>query len=352
MSEKSRILVVDDDEITRAILENLFADHYEVDVASNGLECLDAIGRCSSRYVALLLDVMMPGMTGIEVLRELAPTGFMSSTPVFLITAEKDGSLTEEAFGLGVMDYISKPIQPFVVLRRVFSIVELFEARRSLSGTVESQRVQLLERARQIIELNRGMIETLAAAIEFRDCESGQHVRRIQDITRLLLTETRLGEGLSANDIENIALASALHDVGKIAIPDRILNKPGRLTPEEFEVMRGHTVQGARLLESIPRLQDLSLYSYAVDIALHHHERWDGRGYPEGLAGDEISRWAQAVSVADVYDALVSKRVYKDAYSHRTAIRMIVGGECGAFGPELVEALLAAEPKLEGLYGR
>lgn len=352
VSEKSRILVVDDDEITRAILENMFADYYEVDLASNGRECLEIIRRSPNRYAALLLDVMMPEMTGIEVLRELEPTGFTSSTPVFLITAEKGGAHTEEAFGLGVMDYISKPIRHYVVRRRVFSVVELFEARKSLSGTVESQRVQLLERAKQVIELSRGMIETLAAAIEFRDCESGQHVRRIQDITRLLLAETRLGDGLSEDDVEDIALASALHDVGKIAIPDGILNKPARLTDEEFEIMKGHTVQGARLLRSIPQLHDLSLYSYAVDIALHHHERWDGRGYPDGLVGNEISRWAQAVSVADVYDALVSKRVYKEAHSHRTAVRMIIDGECGAFGPELVEALLAAEPKLEGLYKR
>lgn len=198
-----------------------------------------------------------------------------------------------------------------MVLRRVQSVVELYQARARLSGVVDRQQAELLERAAQIVRLNQGMVEALSAAIEFRNGESGQHVRRIHDITHYLLTHTELGDGLSQTDVDNIALAAIMHDVGKIAIPDAILGKPGKLTKEEFEIMKTHTVQGAALLENIPQMQESGAYLYACDIARHHHERWDGRGYPDGLKGDEISIWSQVVSLADVYDALTSKRVYR-----------------------------------------
>lgn len=344
------VLVVDDEEINRLILENLFTGIYEVDHASDGLEALDRIAARPDGYIAVLLDVMMPVVDGIEVLRRLQPTGFMDRVPVFLITAERGDSVMEEAYRLGVMDFIGKPIVPYAVIRRVQSVVELFEARKRLSLTVEDQRLQLLERAEQIIELNRGMIESLSAAIEFRDGESGDHVQRIHDITKLMLTRTRLGDGLTAEDIDDIALAAIMHDVGKIAIPDAILCKPGRLTAEEFEVMKTHTVQGAELLERIPQMRGIGAYRYAIDIARHHHERWDGRGYPDGLAGDQISIWAQVVSLADVYDALTSKRVYKAAFTREESLRMIRDGECGAFNPELLDCFFEVEPQICAMY--
>ena len=175
-------------------------------------------------------------------------------------------------------------------------------------------------------------------------------MRRLQRITRELLTGTELGEGLSEQTVEDIALAAVMHDVGKIAIPDAILNKPGRLTAEEFEIMKTHTVQGAKLLENIPQMRDHSAYEYAIDIAMHHHERWDGRGYPHGLKGDEISVGAQIVSLADVYDALVSPRVYKAAFSHEKALEMILNGECGVFSPRLLECFRQMHPRIRALY--
>lgn len=196
------------------------------------------------------------------------------------------------------------------------------------------------------------MIEALSAAIEFRDGESGDHVQRIHDITKLVLTRTRLGDGLTAEDIDDIALAAIMHDVGKIAIPDAILCKPGRLTAEEFEVMKTHTVQGAELLERIPQMRGIGAYRYAIDIARHHHERWDGRGYPDGLVGDQISIWAQVVSLADVYDALTSKRVYKAAFTREESLRMIRDGECGAFNPELLDCFFEVEPQICAMYER
>ena len=196
------------------------------------------------------------------------------------------------------------------------------------------------------------MIESLAAAIEFRNGESGQHVRRIHDITKSLLSDTDLGAGLSKEQIQQIAQASIMHDVGKIAIPDAILNKPGRLTPEEFEIMKTHTTQGGFLLEKIPQLRENGVYHYAYDIARHHHERWDGRGYPDGLKGGEISLGAQIVSLADVYDALSCKRVYKDAFPRERVLQMIRDGECGVFNPELLDRFFSVEEELQRMYQR
>lgn len=190
----------------------------------------------------------------------------------------------------------------------------------------------------------------LATAIEFRSGESGEHVYRIHDITEILLRETPIGAGLCGEEITQIALGAVLHDIGKIAIPDAVLNKPGPLTAGEYEIMKRHTVFGCRMLEKIPQFRESSGFPYAYDIARHHHERWDGRGYPDGLKGDQISVWAQTVSLADVYDALVSKRVYKEAYSFDRVLDLIQSGECGAFNPRLLDVFLEKEREIRKLY--
>ena len=344
------LLIVDDDALNRALLQNIFSDEYAIEEAENGREGLEKILTRPERLCAVLLDVMMPEMDGLAVLRRLKAEDLTDKIPVFLITAEASGGVMREAYRLGVMDVISKPVIPYVVVRRVRSVIELFQARRRLSSVVQTQHSQLLRQAEQIIELNQGMIESLSAAIEFRDGESGEHVRRIRDITKLLLTDTPLGRGLSREDIANIALAAIMHDVGKIAIPDAILSKPGRLTPEEFEIMKTHTLQGAHLLEKIPQLRGNAAYQYAYDIARHHHERWDGRGYPDGLRGDEISVWSQVVSLADVYDALRSKRVYKGALARGQVLEMIRTGQCGVFNEHLLAYFFAAEDEISKLY--
>ena len=344
------LLIVDDEKANRTILANLFADVHAIEKAESGQAALRRILAQPHDYCALLLDVAGNEADGFDVLEQLRRTGLSDQIPVFFITEHTDSSLTEKAYELGVMDVIRKPIVPYVVRRRVESIIELFQARKRLSYVVEDQRSELLRRAERIIELNRGMIESLSAAIEFRDGESGGHVHRIHDVTKLMLMRTDWGKGLSAQEIDEIALASIMHDIGKIAIPDAILNKPGRLTPEEFEVMKTHTVQGEMLLSHIPQLKDTGVYTYARDIARHHHERWDGTGYPDGLKGDEISPWAQIVSLADVYDALTSKRVYKEAFSREESLRMIEEGECGAFNPRLLESFLEIEPEINQLY--
>lgn len=344
------LLIIDDAEVNRAVLDSIFSPTYAVEQASNGQEGLELILRRRECICAVLLDVVMPVMDGIELLRRLAENSLLSQIPVFLITAEASSEVTRLAYDLGVVDVISKPVIPYVVERRVNSVVELYQARKRLGGVVEHQQSRLLEQAQQIVDLSIGMIEALSTAIEFRSGESGSHVRRIRDITALLLRKTELGDGLSSEQIDQIALAAVMHDVGKIAIPDAILNKPGRLTPEEFEIMKTHTVQGGILLAKIPQMRSQPIYEYAYDIALHHHERWDGRGYPEGLKGDEISVWAQIVSIADVYDALVSARVYKGAFSFEEAVQMIASGQCGVFSPRLLRCFLSVEGQLRALY--
>lgn len=348
-SEVNTILIIDDDEINRGILSHLFSDSYAIQEAENGREGLEAVLKNRRNLCAVLLDVVMPEMSGLEVLRQLKEQNILERIPVFLITSEVDTAI-KEAYELGAMDVISKPIVPYLVVRRVNSVIELFEARRKLEHRVEQQEEELLEKTQTILELNQGMIESLSTAIEFRNEESGGHVRRIHDIVAILLSETDFCPGLTAEEIENIALAAIMHDIGKIAIPDWILTKPGKLTPEEFEIMKSHTVQGGELLDHIPQLQHHGAYRFAWDIARHHHERWDGRGYPDGLKGDEITPWAQAVSIADVYDALSCKRIYKDAFPRETVLDMIRTGQCGTFNPKLLECFFEVEPRLALLY--
>lgn len=344
------ILIVDDDPVNRKILGKLFSSYYQIKEAENGNAGLRHILEEDNRFCAILLDVMMPGMDGIEVLRRLKELGLLDRIPVFLITAESGAGVMKEAYELGVMDVISKPVVSYMVLRRVRSIIELFEARKHLSVTVENQNAELLEQAEKIIQLNEGMIEALATAIEFRNEESGGHVQRIRAITKIILENTIFGEGLDAEEIENIALASVMHDIGKITIPDAVLTKPARLTAEEYEVMKSHTAKGVNILERIPLLHDSGVYDYACDIARHHHERWDGKGYPDGLAGDEISLWAQVVSLADVYDALSCRRVYKPPIPRKEVLEMIRTGQCGQFNPRLLDSFFGVEDKIFELY--
>ena len=343
-------MIIDDDPINRGILKNIFETYYDIEEAENGRIGLEKIHADPEKYCAVFLDMIMPEMNGEQFLHELLPCNYMGRVPIFLITAHADEEIVYEAYKLGVMDVISKPVIPYVVLRRVQSVVELFKARKFLSKTVEEQQSELIEKANQIIALNHGMVEALSTAIEFRDGESGEHVKRIHDITKFLLLNTDFGKGLSEDEINDIAIASIMHDVGKIAIPDAILNKPGRLTPEEYEIMKTHTIKGAELLEKIPQLRENSSYRYAYDIARHHHERWDGRGYPDGLKGNDISVWAQVTSLADVYDALISKRVYKPSFTPEKALQMIKNGECGTFNPEMLECFFSIEPEIRKLY--
>ncbi|MCD7716996.1 MAG: response regulator [Lachnospiraceae bacterium] len=343
--EKKTILIVDDVEINRAVLAEIFKDEYDVLEAAGGEEALVIINS-NEDISAVLLDLLMPGVDGLAVLKDMNVTGRIRTVPVFLITASENRDLLLEAYHLGAVDIISKPFYGHFIRHRIKNVIDLYSYQNELEGIVSEQVTRLNK-------LNRSVIAALAALIEFRDCESGGHVRRMCTLTWLLMQEVseRYPEYyLPPDEIDKIGMSAVLHDIGKISIPDQILKKPGKLTTEEFEIMKGHTVKGCEILQKIPDLVDEGTYVYSYDICRHHHERWDGRGYPDGLVGDETSIWAQVAAVADVYDALTSDRVYKKAYSHEVARQMILNGECGAFNPKVMEAFLKSEDKILKMY--
>ena len=335
------ILIVDDQEINRVVLAEGFRKEYEILEAENGLQAIELLDK-NPNIAAVLLDLMMPEMDGISVLKKMKDSGRIVHTPVFIITAESSEKMLMEAYDLGAVDVISKPFMTNFLKCRIGNVIELYRHRNDLEAIVNEQ-VERLSR------LNLSMVETLATLIEFRDCESGEHVKRICGLTEILMTavsnmyeEYRTPKA----EIEKIKMASILHDVGKIAIPDGILNKPGRLTSEEFEIMKQHTTRGCDILTQIPNIMDDDIYNYSYDICRHHHERWDGRGYPDGLAGDDITIWSQVVAIADVYDALISPRVYKAAFDFDTAVKMINNGECGIFNPKVLNAFNRSADKI------
>lgn len=332
-SNRKAILIVDDQESNRVILAEGFKDNYEILEAENGKEAIDIISS-KDNIAAVLLDLLMPVMNGLDVLREMNRTGKIGSIPVFIITASDSESLLMDAYNLGAIDVVTKPFMMTFLKCRVGNVIELYRHRTDLESMLD-------EKVAKLDLINSSMIEALANIIEFRDGESGEHVKRISGITKKILTvlsKMYPEYYLPKQEIEKIAAASVLHDVGKIAISDSILNKPGRLTPEEFEIMKTHTTKGCDVLMNIPNLIEESIFNYSYDIARHHHERWDGRGYPDKLVGDEITIWSQVVSIADVYDALISPRCYKAPFTHDVAVKMIYNGECGAFNPKVLEA--------------
>lgn len=331
---KNSVLIVDDQEINRVILAELFKDDFNIIQAENGDQAMKIINRDNS-IVAIMLDLIMPVMDGMSVLIELNRSGKIYHTPVFIITAADNMQLLSSAYSLGAVDIISKPFRMCFIKSRICNIIELYRHRNELVDVVN-------ENVAKMAKLNDKMVEVLATLIEFRDCESGEHVKRIRGITQQLLThvcEKYPEYFLEKKAIDNISKAAVLHDVGKIAIPDSILQKPGMLSPEEFEIMKIHTVKGCDILAEMPAdIMDEEVYRYSYDICRHHHERWDGHGYPDGLKGDETPIWAQVVAVADVFDALTSPRVYKAAFDYDTAIKMINDGDCGKFNPKLLES--------------
>lgn len=345
MDRDKTILIVDDIEINRDILEEIFKDDYKIIKACNGAQAIEAINS-NPDISAVLLDLLMPEVNGLGVLEEMNKSGKIEHIPVFLITAAESQEMLLEGYNLGAIDVITKPFMAHFLKYRISNVIELYGYRNELEQIVAEQ----VERLNII---NQSMVETLATVIEFRDCESGEHVKRISRITKILMTEVSKmypEYHLSKTEIDKIASSAILHDVGKISIPDKILNKPGRLTDEEFEVMKQHTVKGCDILQSIPNIMDEGIYDYSYDICRHHHERWDGRGYPDGLVGDDISIWAQVVSVADVYDALTSERVYKKAFDHDTAFKMIFNNECGVFNPKVLKAFENSIDKIVGKH--
>ena len=339
---KQRILVVDDSEMNRAILADMLGGGYEVLEAENGLQAVELLKKLASNIDLVLLDIMMPKMDGFEVLAVMNKYHLIQDIPVIMISAERSASYVERAYEMGVTDYISRPYNALVVRKRVLNTLMLYAKQKRLVHMVADQ---IYEKEKN----NDMMINILSHIVEFRNGESGLHILHIHTMTEILLERLCMKTGrygLSQEDIGRITVASALHDVGKISIPDSILNKPGRLTPEEFEVMKSHALVGAQMLSQLPLYQDEPFIRTAYEICRWHHERYDGKGYPDGLKGDEIPISAQVVALADVYDALTSERCYKKAFSHDRAMKMILGGACGAFSHLLLECLKETQDRI------
>lgn len=340
---KYRILIADDSEMNRSILADMLGKEYEILEAENGVQALEMIRTYQHSLSLVLLDIVMPELDGFGVLTEMNRCGWITDIPVIMISAESGASYVERAYELGVTDFVSRPFDALIVHRRVVNTILLYAKQKKLVALATQQ---IYEKERQ----SRLMIEILSHIVEFRNGESGHHVRRVRILTELLLRHlTKQSDNycFSQNEIATISIASSLHDIGKIAIPEKILNKPGRLTDEEFAVMKSHSLIGAQILDDLPIHQDEPLIKTAYEICRWHHERYDGSGYPDGLQGDEIPVSAQIVALADVYDALTSDRVYRKALPHETAVSMIVAGKCGAFNPILISCLKELSDSLE-----
>ncbi len=341
--KKYNILIADDSEMNRSILADILENEYEILEAENGVQALEIIETCQQSLSLVLLDIVMPELDGYGVLEAMNQKGYISDIPVIMISSESSASCVERTYELGVADFIGRPFDALIVRRRVDNTILLYAKQKRL---IELAARQIYEKERQ----SRLMIEILSHVVEFRNGESGQHIRRVRFLTELLLRHLNQRSDVyhfSQQEIATISTASALHDIGKIAIPEKILNKPGRLTESEFAIMRTHAQIGAQILDDLTIRQKDPLIETAYAICRWHHERYDGNGYPDGLRGDQIPIAAQVVALADVYDALTTDRVYKMAITHETAVQMILDGKCGAFHPLLLSCLTEVSDTLK-----
>ena len=343
LQNKSQILLVDDSKMNRMMLKEILGGDYSILEAENGQECLEKMQAEAGNIALVLLDINMPVMDGFEVLKAMNANHTIEDTPVIMISSEDSDAAIRRSYELGASDYVNRPFDARIVYRRVTNTIKLYAKQRRLVQMVSDQ-----IRARE--NNTDTLVGVLSHIVEFRNGESGAHVRHIRIITERLLhrlLEISSNYAITAEQQDLIPLASALHDIGKIGIDEKVLNKPGKLTPEEFKVIQTHSMLGAKMLHDLDQFAEQPLLQTAYEIARWHHERWDGRGYPDGLKGDEIPISAQLVSLADVYDALTSERCYKKAFSHEKAVQMILNGECGAFNPLLLQCLTDIQADLK-----
>ncbi len=347
--DKQQILIVDDEEINRLILDGMFEDEDYVRIeASNGQEAICQMEN-NHNIVLILLDIIMPVLDGFNVLEYMKERGLLDEIPVILITSETIGDSEDRAYSYGVADVIHKPFYPYIVKKRCKNIIELYQNKHSMKLRLKEQEKAILAQQKEINDNNEFVIDALSSVIESRNAETGDHTKRIKYFTKIMLKymmENFPKYGLKEQQMDLITRASVLHDIGKIGIPDAILLKPGRLTDEEFEIMKSHTTIGCDILQKFYRNQTSEFDRYCYEICRHHHERWDGKGYPDHLAGDDIPISAQIVAIADVYDALISPRVYKSPYPKNVAYDMIINGECGQFPPDVLECFKLAKEEL------
>ncbi|MEZ3429533.1 MAG: response regulator [Lachnospiraceae bacterium] len=356
---RKKVLIIDDAEFNREMLAEILKEEYPVLLAEDGKRGIEMIEQHAHEICVVLLDLIMPVMDGYAVMKLMEQKGYLKQIPVLVISGEQAVDVERRCFDYGVTDFIKKPFDNSLVMKRVKNVADLFAYRNCLEEQVASQTRTLkrqydmiCRQAEELIKRNEKITDILAEVVESRNLESGEHVKRVKSYTQILAREVmeRYPEyHLTDEEVRIIESASAVHDIGKIAIPDNILLKPGKLTDEEFECMKSHTVRGCEVLDHINEVWDDNYKAYASEICRHHHERFDGRGYPDKLVGDDIPIAAQIVSVADVYDALISERCYKKAFTKEQAFNMIINGECGKFSPKLMECLKSAKEEMENV---
>lgn len=356
---RNKILIVDDVDINRELLAEMLDDEYEIRMAENGEEALRILKADHEQIALLMLDLVMPVMDGFMVLKELQKLPWSKDIGIIIISSDTAIQTETDCFDLGAADFVHRPFNNRLVKKRVNNVISLYQTQQELEQKVERQtetlrkQYRLLQlQAEKLKQSRSNVIDILGTVVEYRNLESGQHIERVKGYTRILaerLMKDFPEYGLTPERVEVIVSASALHDIGKIAIPDAILMKPGRLTESEFEYMKAHTTKGGEILNSIKNVWDEEYGKVSYEICRHHHERYDGRGYPDGMKGELIPLSAQIVSVADVYDALVNERVYKSAFSKETAFQMIMTGECGVFSPKLLDCFWHVRKEFEKL---
>lgn len=348
------VLIVDDAELNRDLLRVICDCKYNILEACDGEEAISIIREKGREISLVFLDLMMPKKDGLEVLAFLQYSGRKTNIPVIMITGEATVESDLKAYEYGADDIIYKPFDSRIVLRRAQNLIELYKQRNDIEAKLMEQTVELRRSQEKLQKNNEFLINALGSVVEFRSLESGAHIQRVSGFTKILLRGVKSNYpryGLTDDQINVISRASALHDVGKIGIPDAILNKPGRFTAEEFETMKRHTLIGCDILERFKQ-EESEFYRYCYDICRWHHEKADGKGYPDGLTADQTPIWAQATAVADCFDALVSKRVYKDSYGMDEAFDMIRRGECGAFSGEIMRCFELVRGELFSEAGR
>ncbi|MCH5204200.1 MAG: HD domain-containing protein [Oscillospiraceae bacterium] len=339
-----KILIVDDSQFNRVMLSDMLKD-YEIIEAENGVKAIEIIKSHAEDLSLILLDRVMPEMDGLEVLDIIGKNKLIDDIPIIMISSDDSPKNIHKAYELGVTEFIRRPFDALVVQKRCHNIIALYSKQKKLMDMFADQ---FYEREKN----SHMMVDILAHIVEFRNNECGLHVKNVQTYTEILLRELlKITDKykLSEKDIENIKNASAFHDIGKISVPDAILNKPGRFTAEEFNIMKSHSAEGAKMLADLPFYKNEPIVKLSYAIARWHHERWDGRGYPDGLKGDDIPISAQVVSLADVYDALTADRVYKSAFTHEKAMEMILNGECGVFNPLLLKCIEQAQDEMRAV---
>ncbi len=355
--KRDTILILENDDESRAELVEIFQDKYKILAVSNEKEGIDSLKKHAASLAVVLFNLMIPVKDNFQVLQHLSEKKFLNRIPFIMITSEKAEQYEKKGYEYGIISYIRKPFHAEVVKHLVDNVVEVFQYKTQLEVTVKNQ-TEKLKKQNAMLKLmvekqrhmNQVLIDSLSNIVEFRNLESEQHIKRIRELAFCLGTSImRLYPeyGLTEEKIELIGWASSLHDIGKIIIPDNIILKAGKLNEDEYEVIKSHTTKGAEIIEKLIHLDSEEFCEYAYDIARHHHEKYDGNGYPDGLKGDEISIAAQIISLVDVYDALTSRRVYKDAYDTDKAFQMIINGQSGAFSSKILEAFTEVKKDFE-----